>query len=510
MGRWDFRRTILAFVLLLIAEAGCSPLRADTDAAAGPPSASLTTERAEAATTWPFEPPPLATLREAPHKVFAHWHVWPISLDNQAAANDYWSRELMTAEGRKGQNATGGGFARERPLPRPPIAASDWQVVDMETEVRRAATIGLDGFIFNIVQPPPNKHYDRLPAMLEAAQRVDPSFRVVLMIDAVASKDRSPEEMATAITQVASHPSLLHTKDGRLVITAFTAERRPQQWWQQFFAKLDAAGIKTSFVPVFQGWQAGMKQFAAMSDGFSDWGRRTPSGVQQMVRPIEEAHKLGKIWMAPVSPQLFRPKNLFYKEAVGSTTFRDSWQVAIDNNADWVQIITWNDYGEGTEIAPSTGIQYAFYDLAAYYTTWFKTGVQPPITRDVLYYFHRIMPSSTPAEDDQQERAFEAREAQPPQDIIELLAFLTEPGKLVIEIGGKTYTQEAKAGITSFQAPLAPGRPRFKLVRDGTDVIDFASAFEIRTKADFQDLLYRAGSSSRPPVDMIANPAPRG
>ena len=55
---------------------------------------------------------------------------------------------------------------------------------------------------------------------------------------------------------------------------------------------------------------------------------------------------------------------------------------AIDGGADWVQLITWNDYGEHTEIAPSTGTQHAFYDLTAYYTAWFKTGAAPRIVRD--------------------------------------------------------------------------------------------------------------------------------
>jgi hypothetical protein len=61
----------------------------------------------------------------------------------------------------------------------------------------------------------------------------------------------------------------------------------------------------------------------------------------------------------------------------------------------------------------------------------------------------------------------------------------------------------APAGITSLRMPLAPGRPAFALRRDGRDVISFESAFDIRTKAPFQDLLYRGGSSTRPPVPML-------
>ena len=49
------------------------------------------------------------------------------------------------------------------------------------------------------------------------------------------------------------------------------------------------------------------------------------------------------------------------------------------DGAQAVQIITWNDHSEGTNLRPNTGSQYAFYDIAAYYIAWYKTGVKPAI-----------------------------------------------------------------------------------------------------------------------------------
>lgn len=467
---------------------------------------SVEEARARDAAAWPFNPPPLATERQSPHKVFAHWHIFPISYDNQPAGNDYWSRAYMRPQGEQGRYAAGGGLARERPLPRPVIGGGDWQVQDMETEVRRASAIGLDGFLFNIVNPNDPKTFDRLPQMLEAAQRVDPSFKVALMIDGVTNHDRSVDDVAAGILRVASHPSLFRSSDGRLVLASFSAERKPVDWWKALFAKLQDAGVKVYFVPVFQGYKREMGPFVPISEGLSDWGLRTPTGAKFFLGAAAESHRLGKIWMAPVATQDSRPKALKYWESGGSEAFRENWRTAIDDGADWVQVVTWNDYGEGTEIAPSTGTQYAFYDLSAYYIDWFKTGRQPPITRDVLYYFHRIMPTSTQGDPAQQPSPYQIQGAEPAQDNIELLAFLTAPGMLEIDIGGKTYRQEASAGITSFKVPLAPGRPRFRLIRDGSAVINLQSAFDIRTKVDYQDFLYRAGSSSRPPVEMLSNP----
>jgi hypothetical protein len=47
---------------------------------------------------------------------------------------------------------------------------------------------------------------------------------------------------------------------------------------------------------------------------------------------------------------------------------------------------------------------------------------------------------------------------------------------------------------------LANGKPVFRLLRAGKEVLQVVSPFEINDKIVVQDLLYRGGSSSRPPV----------
>jgi hypothetical protein len=184
------------------------------------------------------------------------------------------------------------------------------------------------------------------------------------------------------------------------------------------------------------------------------------------------------------------------------------WEQAIRDRADWVQIVTWNDYSEATEIAPSTGIQHAFYDLAAYYIARFKTGKAPPVVRDVLYYFHRIAPVAARPDLARQAQPMQLRPgSEPASDEVELLAFLKAPGVLEVEINNKRYRKVVgQAGMTSFRVPLQPGAPSFRLYRQSRKLIEVKSAFTIRDRITYQDLLYRAGGSSRPAVAMAANP----
>jgi hypothetical protein len=399
-----------------------------------------------------------------------------------------------------------GGFLRERPLPRTPYpTGSDWPLKDMETDIRRADALGIDGFSVDLLSPPSptNVAWTRVLTLLDVAEKVDPTFKIMIMPDFGAGYKAHPEALTDAILQLSKYPNVYRLSDGRLVVAPFFAENQPPQWWADWMQSMKAQGVNVAFMPLFLGWKGFAAQYASVSFGMSDWGERSTTVNKPWINTPAEAHKYTSVWMMPVSPQDMRPKDPIYWEADNSDDYREMWMNTIDGNADWAQVITWNDYSESTEISPSTGTQWAFYDLTAYYTAWFKTGHAPKIKRDVLYYFHRVEPATgsfDPSVDHKPFGIFPGSD--PPRDDIELLAFLTKTGTIAVTIAGKTYQEDAPAGVTSFHVPLAAGVPSFSLTRGGKTTISFQSAFTIVDKTPYQDLLYRGGSSSRPPVPM--------
>jgi hypothetical protein len=140
-----------------------------------------------------------------------------------------------------------------------------------------------------------------------------------------------------------------------------------------------------------------------------------------------------------------------------------------------------------------------FYNLTGYYSAWFLTGQQPQITHDVLYYFYRREATTAAAPGQSKKATIAAGEV--PQNNIELLGFLTSPGVLKITIGGKTYTQNAAAGVVSFKVPSQAGTPLFTLSRSGADVFSFHAGVQIYGAAGLpsgiQDLTYWSGSASK-------------
>jgi len=315
-----------------------------------------------------------------------------------------------------------------------------------------------------------------------------------------------PAQLAPAIQKLSKYPNVFRLPDGRLVISPFDAQNFSAATWGNWLAWMKTTGIDIAFVPLFQGWEQYAPDYQSVSAGFADWGTGSAGASQQdpwRYAPYR-AHQYLPIWAAPVRPQISWPAGLNYRESGNSLNFRKMWTTAILGNAEWVNLFTWNDYAEGTQIAPSTGTQHAFFDLTAYYVTWFKTGKQPTITQDVIYYFHRLQsPTAVPDWSKQTDGPLRFIREWPTdarRDTIEVMAFLKEPGTVEIRTGGAPQSFAANAGQNFFGVPVVEGQPSFRLLRKGGPVIDFQSAFTISNTIVYQDLLYRGGSNTRPAV----------
>lgn len=444
-----------------------------------------------------------ATPQVRARKVYAHWHWFPTSFDNLPPEADIYA-DYLSPEGSQGKLLAEGGYIRERPLPRRPRPEPNWAVLDMGDEIRAAHDIGIDGFQFNIGSVEPDSIYmTSLRNMLEAANAGPAEFKIVLSLDALILKDASADLIAAAVLQFAKNPSVARHSDGRLLLGAFA----PEQWktgrWKVVLQRLSAGGEKIYFFPTFLD-VAKTFEFIDLIDGASMWGVDRLSEIRRLKRVAKQVKKAGKAWASVVWPQDFRPKNRWFAESRNSELFRASWQAAMDVDSDAVNICTWNDYSEGSEIRPSTRIQYAFYDLASYYIAWFKSGTKPPITEDVLYYFHRIESTEAVGTGTAQPFRFSSgfvnRFSNPVCNDIELLAFLKEPGEIEIITAKGSNSLKAKSGITSFRIPLVSGKVSFRINRGDKTVLSVASAFEIRETSRYQNLLYHAGSSSRAPL----------
>jgi hypothetical protein len=267
-------------------------------------------------------------------------------------------------------------------------------------------------------------------------------------------------------------------------------------------------GITVAFVPTFLDY-ANAAAFSSISYGFSMWGERSPNSIGGSIGDAQSAHAGGKIWMQPIAVQDVRPTAGTYTEANNTETLRGLWNIAIGQGAEWVQLVTWNDYSEGTEISPSSHIGWSPLDLVAYYATAFKTGTPPPIVRDVVYLSHRIQPAAALPTGPQTVLMQLRSGSSPARDKVEVLSLLTAPATVVVRVGTASYSYNAPAGFSVTSVPLGVGQVSASITYSNGAKLSVVSPNPVVARPVIQDLQYYFASSGRDgSVDGVPPPPP--
>ncbi|MFL9960029.1 endo-1,3-alpha-glucanase family glycosylhydrolase [Paraburkholderia sediminicola] len=440
-----------------------------------------------------------------PH-VFAHYLTpFPLSLDNLPAASDYYCTQYLSPNGEKNKFLSVGGYLRDRPIPLTPYDFKTYKERALAVEMLRARTIGIDGFGVDLMQLNQGTQWDDVMRLYSVAEKATPNFAILAEPDMSALAGASAKEMVAAIRVIAGKKSAFRVADGSLAIAPFYAENVSPSFWSEVVQGAAAAGVQVTLIPILlnPSKASGLRSIA---NTFSFWGVRTPSESigkggweNQALATIES---LGADVMIPVAPQDARPKDSMFWEARNSELVRDQWSQVLASNPAYVQLVTWNDYSESTHTSPSAGTAFAFYDLAAYYIEWARSGEAPPITRDTIIYFHRRQLFS-PGRSSAPETPVVKMGEGPVFNEIEMIGFLTASATMRITVGGAEYTSSGNAGLNVFRVPAVVGTPTFSIIRDGASVAQVASTHSIVAVGNVQDPLYVGGSSARTPMGLV-------
>lgn len=457
---------------------------------------NLATSTADAATTSAatVPTPAFATPPASGRKVYAHYlPPFPVSADNQAPASDYYARNYLTVNGEGGRHASYGGFWRDRPAPQAPLSGTDWQLQNLRNEIRQAKAAGINGFTVNIMSIT-SSNWTRTVNMMRAAQEVG-GFKIVPNIDAVSGvASQTPTAIAAKLAELYKYSSA-EVIGGEKVLSSFAAEKKTPSWWKTMVTTLETKyGVPIKFIGVFLSpSDANMKAFAPFSYGFGNWGVRAASSVTNSPNFAAKAHALGRKWMEPVVFQDARHASRTYAEASNTATGRASWNKAIGNGADFVQMVTWNDYTEASHMAPSKAHGSVWLDISNYYINRFKSGAAPAITSDHLYLSHRSHPyNATPTYGPKTNTHTLGGVNTPPRNTVEALVFLTSAARVTITSGGVSQTFSMPAGVSSATVPLRTGTASAKIVRGTTTTRSVVSPVSVTNSPKVLDYQYFA------------------
>lgn len=441
-------------------------------------------------------------LGSSEKKVFAHFFgPYPIVLTNETPANDYYARNFLTVNGESGVHAAYGGLLRDRPETNWPYA-SPFISTQMVDEITNAQAAGIDGFFVDILGSS-GANWDRYIALADVASAGYPGFHVVPMIDANGSMAQNDGESVAAarVNTLLSKASAYRLPDGRYMLGTFKAEGKTVTWWQNVISILGATyGKQIAFVGVYNNINQAASYNGVPQYASGPWGPGADPNIFATHGDYAgPARARGEKVLSAVWPQDIRARNGLFDEARNTECLRAAWTRAIADNADIVQLCTWSDYSEGSQVQPSAMRGHVCADLSAYYITRWKTGAFPTILRDALYVSHRNQMADATITGGQ--TTFFTHWNRPNRsafrESVELLTFLTAPATVTVTIGAANYSYTAPAGMYAQTYPMQPGAVTAVATRASTEVARVNSPVTIRSSSGNQDRQYAMFSSIR-------------
>jgi formylglycine-generating enzyme required for sulfatase activity len=402
--------------------------------------------------------------------------------------------------------AAGNGVSQTNaPAPKPEKLVLCWYMVCFGNSVERykqeielAQRHGIDGFLLDVGAwgDANNTYVKNAERFFEAAKQLNSGFKLAMAPEySVSPFEKWVPDM---VLKFKDHPNYLK-QDGRPVLVTYTGHNHPG--YLPALKELEAKGVKPFLMPdagltsrgprfllnpsyetfadmfttVIAPYLDGFVLFNAESLGNNISGNAIGRRVTQ---------KFGKLFAAGVAPN-YNSANL--QDYRGMSGYLDQWQGAINDGADWISLVIWNDYNEDSALMPGRwpfgSERYLFsrdesyLNATAYASAWFKTGQRPAITQDKMFVTYRNRGIwLRKAWDGDKKQWVDACLTNPGRfdqihddnaDLVNVDTFLTAPASLTVRLGGKEQKFELPAGVGRVSVPLLPGTPRLTLERGG-------------------------------------------
>ena len=319
--------------------------------------------------------------------------------------------------------------------------------------MRLAQDAHIDAFAMNMAYGDPTNQ-EALRVAFSAADSV--GFKLFFSFDYAGNGDWPKADVIKLINQYRVHASYFSYR-GKALVSTFEGPGRAQDW----SIIKDSTGC--FFIPSWSSLGAKPAVETGVVDGLFSWAG-WPWGDEDMSTYIDASYiqyLAGRPFMMPVSPWFFTnlpgyKKNWMWR---GDNLWHDRWQEVLYLQPEFVQIISWNDYGESHYIGPlydkameAFNIGKAPFNYATHmpHDGWratlpfwidlYKNG-QAEVTQESLVTWYRLSPAAACSSggtsgNTASQLQIEFPPAQMAQDRIFFSAVLTRFTEVVVSIGG--------------------------------------------------------------------------
>lgn len=284
---------------------------------------------------------------------------------------------------------------------------------DYTKDINLAKGAGIDAFALNYGGW--NANFDQLSGYLSKfyAQAASLDFKVFLSIDTTSVSSSS---MVVDLYNTYSTHSAQLLVDGKPMLSTFQNADPAWNWQTDVLAHLSPAPL---FIPGTMSTTAesAYSESSAYADGLFSWIHTFLTTSEESDVDAQFAAKrtaANKKWMASVAPWFFKRFNadMNWSQKQDDGIWIHKWLHLLKLQPDFVEIVTWNDWGEASYIGPSNpapedddyGCYWSFYDHSAFLkmTKFFarafkagKTSVHVDKDEEDVFMFYRTQPAFT-------------------------------------------------------------------------------------------------------------------
>ena len=368
-------------------------------------------------------------------------------------------------------------------------------------EIRKAKAMGLDGFAYNVTPGLTNwtnSYKARIDMLYQAAAEAG-DFYLFPSVDMCCSHDRT--WIDTVMLYRYDDPVRLRVNGlpaGQTWIGQNTAPSGtgtdPVVGWKKVLDAYAAQGKPLYFIPYFAPdddvtqqkvndvydrfpYTNGLYNFAAFAEGDDQLAgarHNTYYDVAADVRRRDAMAGAAAAFNRHSGKEQFG--NRIIGDFAGFDTWLEEWRGIVREQPRFVEVVTWNDYLEGTYIggpyprrlppdSAGNDLDHAAYrKLAQYFIKWYKTGIRPKVTKDTIAITHRLHSKNAAAPEDPLPRP---QGSQIVDDRLYGAVILKKPAQIHLVSGKTSRTFEVAAGVHQVSMPFTGGTQQIVLLRGG-------------------------------------------
>ncbi|KAL2858841.1 glycosyl hydrolase family 71-domain-containing protein [Aspergillus pseudodeflectus] len=389
------------------------------------------------------------------------------------------------------------------------ISSNRQSSADYDDDMIRAKELGIDAFALNIGVDP----YTDTQLQYAYKSAADNDMKVFISFDFNWYHVDQAAAVGQKIAQYAGESAQLIV-DGKVFVSSFAGDGID-------VAKIESsAGTDIFWAPNYHPGQGNFDDV----DSALNWMAWDNDGNNKAPKPQANVTVAGgdqayidalgdKPYLAPASGWFFThfggevpySKNWVFP---GDLLWYNRWREILELGPRFVEIVTWNDYGESHYIGPLSSPHTddgaskwvmdmphgGWLEMSRPFIAAYKAGETSPdqhIGDEKLIYWYRPTPRDVECDstdttmggspDNSTGNFFRGRPDgwETMQDEVFVVSLLTSPGTIQVTSGSVEQSFEAPAGASAFAVEMGVGQQKFSLVRDGRTVMSETSLKDI-------------------------------